>query len=222
MIMNLFSIFDPSIYFLRIFPWLFLFITLLIILINYYFNNKMVFIKKILLKFILNEVVPLLGYRNKKGITSYFLIIFFSILLINFFSLFPFHFTVSAHIIMAFPSALIIWLIIIIFGLFNNSKMIIIHIVPIGTPLVLINFIVLIELVRNFIRPITLSVRLTANMVAGHLLLRLLGGFGLINELNFGISFLGILILSMLELSVSFIQSYVFITLITLYSTEIL
>ena len=52
------------------------------------------------------------------------------------------------------------------------------HLVPLGTPVALIPFMVLIELVRNFIRPLTLSVRLAANIVAGHLLLTLLGNQG--------------------------------------------
>lgn len=94
------------------------------------------------------------------------------------------------------------------------------HLVPSGTPVQLMNFIVLIETVRNLIRPITLSVRLSANMVAGHLLISLLGRFCLLRVGNL-LSFPLILALSVLELGVSFIQAYVLITLVTLYSTEI-
>jgi F-type H+-transporting ATPase subunit a len=80
-------------------------------------------------------------------------------------------------------------------------------------------FIVLIELVSNIIRPITLCVRLTANLIAGHLLMSLLGN-ALVGR---GIVFLVFvpILLTILELSVSFIQAYVFITLVTLYTTEI-
>jgi F-type H+-transporting ATPase subunit a len=85
----------------------------------------------------------------------------------------------------------------------------------------LINFIVIIELVRNIIRPITLSVRLCANIVAGHLLLRLLRNFSITSFTLFTISFSGIVILGLLEIAVALIQSYVFITLSSLYATEI-
>jgi len=73
--------------------------------------------------------------------------------------------------------SLIIWSLIILFLLVLNFKSFIAHLVPLGTPGVLTSFIVLVELVRNLIRPITLSVRLMANIVAGHLLIGLLGGF---------------------------------------------
>jgi F-type H+-transporting ATPase subunit a len=80
---------------------------------------------------------------------------------------------------------------------------------------------VLIELISNIIRPITLSVRLSANIVAGHLLISLLGNFSLISTTNIIISSSVLLMLRILEIAVSIIQAYVFITLITLYSTEI-
>lgn len=96
------------------------------------------------------------------------------------------------------------------------------HLVPQRTPNVLIPFIVLIESIRNIIRPGTLAVRLTANMIAGHLLITLLGnqtaertGIVLIILINVQ------LLLITLEIAVSVIQSYVFTVLITLYTREI-
>jgi len=97
------------------------------------------------------------------------------------------------------------------------------HLVPQGTPRILIPFIVIIETIRNIIRPGTLAVRLSANIIAGHLLLTLLGNTG--NSLSaILISFLIItqLLLLMLESAVAIIQSYVFTILRTLYSREII
>jgi len=109
----------------------------------------------------------------------------------------------------------------ILFLLVLNFKSFIAHLVPLGTPGVLTSFIVLVELVRNMIRPITLSVRLMANIVAGHLLIGLLGGFLLgLSRLGFFFFFSVGLILTILELAVSFIQRYVFFTLFSLYSEE--
>jgi F-type H+-transporting ATPase subunit a len=96
------------------------------------------------------------------------------------------------------------------------------HLVPLGTPGVLIPFIVLIETVSNVIRPGTLAVRLAANMIAGHLLLVLLGNQG--PSITF--SLLRVLLVTQillltLERAVAVIQSYVFAVLATLYSREV-
>jgi len=96
------------------------------------------------------------------------------------------------------------------------------HLVPQRTPGVLIPFIVLIETIRNVIRPGTLAVRLTANIIAGHLLITLLGNqtaeaSGLILT---SLILIQILLLT-LERAVALIQSYVFAVLSTLYSREI-
>jgi F-type H+-transporting ATPase subunit a len=96
------------------------------------------------------------------------------------------------------------------------------HLVPQGTPSALIIFIVIIELVSNIIRPITLCVRLTANLIAGHLLMSLLGNALTSLPIITGIFALPVpLILTILESAVACIQAYVFITLITLYTTEV-
>jgi F-type H+-transporting ATPase subunit a len=75
---------------------------------------------------------------------------------------------------LAFP----LWLAFMIYGWFNHTRHILAHLVPLGTPGALIPFIVLIETTRNVIRPGTLAVRLAANIIAGHLLLVLLGNQG--------------------------------------------
>jgi F-type H+-transporting ATPase subunit a len=96
------------------------------------------------------------------------------------------------------------------------------HLVPQGTPRVLMPFIVCIETISNIIRPGTLAVRLTANMIAGHLLLTLIGNTG--NSLStLLVSFLVIaqIALLTLESAVAIIQSYVFAVLSTLYSREV-
>lgn len=96
------------------------------------------------------------------------------------------------------------------------------HLVPAGTPYILIPFMVLIELVRNLIRPITLSVRLAANLVAGHLLITLISS-PISSSSNFGLLVLlaALFILIILESAVTFIQAYVFRILRTLYLREV-
>merc|ERR550534_2405869 len=92
--------------------------------------------------------------------------------------------------------------------------------VPDGTKCAKNLFIVVIELVRNFIRPITLSVRLAANIVAGHLLIRLVNG-GRLSLVTAPIIVLSGMVLIVLEVSVAFIQGYVFSTLRVIYFSEL-
>jgi len=81
---------------------------------------------------------------------------------------------------------------------------------------------VIIEIVRRLIRPITLSVRLAANIVAGHLLIALISGpISILNFFRFFLILSGLLLLTLLELAVSFIQAYVFRTLMSLYIIEV-
>jgi F-type H+-transporting ATPase subunit a len=96
------------------------------------------------------------------------------------------------------------------------------HLVPLGTPFALMPFMVLIELIRNFIRPLTLSVRLAANMVAGHLLLTLLRSQAPnSNLIVISLLIAALVILGVLESAVALIQAYVFSVLSTLYVTEV-
>lgn len=93
---------------------------------------------------------------------------------------------------------------------------------PQGTPAILIPFIVCIETISNVIRPGTLAIRLAANIIAGHLLLTLLGNTG--PSLSFiivSLLLIGQIALLILESAVAIIQSYVFAVLRTLYSREV-
>lgn len=99
-----------------------------------------------------------------------------------------------------------------------------VHLVPKGTPPVLIPFMVIIERVRLYIRPVTLSVRLIVNIIAGHLLLGLMRDAASSDNMSYIaaiiiLSFQCILVL--LELFVSYIQSYVFMLLAGLYRSEL-
>jgi F-type H+-transporting ATPase subunit a len=94
--------------------------------------------------------------------------------------------------------------------------------VPLRTPFILTPFMVLIETISNVIRPITLAIRLTANIIAGHLLLTLIRSIALtLPKILIVILILTQILLLSLELAVAVIQSYVFVTLSNLYSREV-
>ena len=116
-----------------------------------------------------------------------------------------------------------LWLGRIILSIIYQYNNLLAHLVPVGTPRFLIPVIVIIETVRNIIRPLTLSIRLAANIVAGHLLLTLLGSQGP----NVSITIIIILIIRLillliLEVAVACIQSYVFTILSSLYLNELI
>lgn len=150
-----------------------------------------------------------------------FLGLFWFVFLNNYLGLFPYIFTATRHLSVTARFALRFWITFILFGWINNINKIFSHLVPLGRPIFLASFIVLIETVRNLIRPITLSVRLAANIIAGHLLLTLLRNIRERNFFFFPIRYPVILCLIGLEIAVSVIQRYVYITLLRLYLNEV-
>nr|YP_009073492.1 ATP synthase F0 subunit 6 [Lernaea cyprinacea]AIQ80158.1 ATP synthase F0 subunit 6 [Lernaea cyprinacea] len=147
--------------------------------------------------------------------------LFIFLLFNNSLGLLPFVFTASSHLMFTLGLALSIWLGTLLWGAVMNTSVFLAHFVPLGSPLVLGPFMVMIEIISNLIRPITLSVRLMANMTSGHLLLHLLGGAGY--NLGFGGSFiyLSSIALMLLEMGVAIIQAYVFVLLLSLYISEV-
>merc|ERR1712209_31555 len=119
--------------------------------------------------------------------------------------------------------ALPLWLGRMILSIIFQYNNLLCHLVPIGTPRFLMPIIVIIESVRNIIRPLTLSIRLAANIVAGHLLLTLLGSQGPnLSFFNLLCLMLGLFLLLLLEVAVACIQSYVFTILRSLYLNELI
>lgn len=224
MITNLFSVFDPSTNIFNLsLNWLSTFLGLLIIPSMYWFipSRYHVIWNRILLT-LHKEFKTLLGPAGHNGRTFIFISLFAIIIFNNFLGLFPYIFTRTSHLTFTLALALPLWLRFIIYGWINHTQHIFAHLVPQGTPAVLIPFIVCIETISNIIRPGTLAVRLAANIIAGHLLLTLLGNTG--PSLTYSI--LSLLIIAqiallVLESAVAIIQSYVFAVLRTLYSREV-
>lgn len=224
MINNLFSIFDPFSSFLNLqLNWLRSILIILFFPLNFWLiSNRYIFIYNLILNFLKIEINNLLKTKNFKGNSIFFITLFFIILFNNFLGLFPYIFTSTRHLIFNLSFSLPIWLTLIFYGWINKTQNIFIHLIPNGTPPILIPFIVLIETIRNLIRPRTLAVRLTANIIAGHLLITLLTSNGpLLSNLLLIILLIAEILLLILEISVRIIQTYVFTILSTLYTSEI-
>nr|UBA16524.1 ATP synthase F0 subunit 6 [Lethe chandica] len=223
MMSNLFSIFDPSTNIFNLsLNWISTFIGLMFIPYSFWFMpNRYFMLWNFISSKLHNEFKTLMGTNSFNGSTFIFISLFFFVLFNNFLGLFPYIFTSTSHLNLSLTLSLTLWLSFMIYGWINNTQHMFIHMIPQGTPTILMPFMVLIETISNIIRPGTLAVRLTANMIAGHLLLTLLGnsGMNMPNYLLFILIFTQILLL-ILEFAVAIIQSYVITILSTLYSSE--
>uniref|UniRef100_UPI0030FEF9EC ATP synthase F0 subunit 6 n=1 Tax=Pachylophus rufescens TaxID=3127035 RepID=UPI0030FEF9EC len=224
MMTNLFSVFDPSSSIFNIsLNWLSSFLGLLMIpMIYWLLPSRYHIMWNSILMTLHKEFKTLLGPTALNGSTLIFISLFSFILMNNFMGLFPYIFTSTSHLTLTLTLALPLWLTFMIYGWLNNTNHMFAHLVPQGTPGILMPFMVCIETISNVIRPGTLAVRLTANMIAGHLLMTLLGNTGpnLSTILISMLLFMQILLL-LLESAVAIIQSYVFAILSTLYSSEV-
>nr|AWX90822.1 ATP synthase F0 subunit 6 [Cymothoa indica] len=224
MMTNLFSIFDPSASIL-IFKtdWNWISATLGILMMPLLFWTSMsrpLSAKMKIILFMSNEMSNTLTAKNKLSII-FMLSLFSMVITNNLFGLLPFVFTASSHLAFTLPLALTMWLGYFLASASMNLTNLLSHMVPQDTPPFLMPFMVLIETLSNLIRPFTLAVRLSANMVAGHLLLALMSSSPSIMTPFISITIISLQILLMiLESAVAAIQAYVITTLSSLYIQE--
>nr|UYA96523.1 ATP synthase F0 subunit 6 [Syrista sp. 1 GYN-2021c] len=222
MMTNLFSIFDPASTLHLSTNWMSSLIPLLILPYSFWFiPSRFNMLWIIMLNFI-NKEIKILINKNALGSNILFSTIFTIIMINNFMGLFPYIFTSSSHMSMTLSLSLPLWMSLMIFGWMNFYNNMFAHMVPNGTPSILMPFMVLIESISNLIRPGTLAIRLAANMIAGHLLITLISTNGpSLNMLTMMIMIISQILLLTLESAVAIIQAYVFSILSTLYTSEI-
>jgi len=149
--------------------------------------------------------------------------LFMFVLFCNMIGMLPYSFTVTSHIIVTFILASIVFVGVTIIGFIKHGIKYLELFVPKGVPVVLLPLIVVIEIISYLSRPVSLSVRLFANMMAGHTMLKVFGGFvislGLLGgwlPLGFSVALTG------LEILVAFLQAYVFAILTCIYLNDAL
>ena len=149
--------------------------------------------------------------------------LFMFVLFCNMLGMLPYSFTVTSHIIVTFALAAIIFIGVTIIGFVNHGVGYLKLFIPSGVPVVLLPIIVIIEMISYLARPVSLSVRLFANMMAGHTMLKVFGGFvislGIIGgwlPLSFTVA------LTALEVLIAFLQAYVFAILTCIYLNDAL
>jgi F-type H+-transporting ATPase subunit a len=153
----------------------------------------------------------------------FILTLFLFVLFSNMIGMLPYSFTVTSHIIVTFALAIFVFIGVTIIGFIKHGIGYLKLFVPSGVPVVLMPIIVVIEIISYLSRPVSLSVRLFANMMAGHTMLKVFGGFvislGLVGgwlPLGFSVALTG------LEILVAFLQAYVFAILTCIYLNDAL
>ena len=160
---------------------------------------------------------------NAKPFLPFIFSLFMFVLFCNMIGMLPYSFTVTSHIIVTFVLAAIVFVGVTIIGFIKHGVKYLELFVPKGVPVALLPLIIVIEIISYLARPVSLSVRLFANMLAGHTMLKVFGGFvislGLLGgwlPLSFSVALIG------LEILVAFLQAYVFAILTCIYLNDAL
>lgn len=188
--------------------------------------NRMQLISEMLYEFVASMVRSTAGNEGMRFFPFVFSIFMF-VLVANTLGIFPYFFTITAHIVVTGALALLVMSVVIIYGVMHNGWRFLKLFVPAGVPAPILLIVIPIELVSFLSRPISLSVRLFANMLAGHITLKVFAGFIIMMSPLGVVGWLGaILPLSMtvaltgLELLVAVLQAYVFAVLTSMYLND--
>ena len=184
--------------------------------------NKIQLIAELIYNFISKMISDTAGSKAKPYFPFIFSLFMF-VLFCNMIGMLPYAFTVTSHIIVTLVMALFIFISVTIIGFIKHGLKYLNIFVPKGVPIVLLPLITIIEIISYLSRPVSLSVRLFANMMAGHTMLKVFGGFvislGLLGgwlPLSFSVALTG------LEILVAFLQAYVFAILTCIYLNDAL
>nr|YP_002154496.1 ATP synthase F0 subunit 6 [Oryzias sarasinorum]BAG69199.1 ATPase subunit 6 [Oryzias sarasinorum] len=186
-------------------------------------NNRTSSIQALFINWFTKQIfmpVSLGGHKWAMLLTSLMLFL----ISLNMLGLLPYTFTPTTQLSLNMTFAVPLWLATVIIGMRNQPTHALGHLLPEGTPTLLIPVLIIIETISLFIRPLALGVRLTANLTAGHLLIQLIATaafvlFPMMPTVAIFTSLL-LLFLTLLEVAVAMIQAYVFVLLLSLYLQE--
>ena len=162
---------------------------------------------------------------GEKGLkyTSLIFTIFIFILFCNVVGMLPFpmSFTVTSHVIVTLAIALLVFFFVIYVSVLNQGWGFFSMFLPTGTPLWLAPLMVVVEIFTYLFRPISLSVRLSANMIAGHTILKVIASFVTYTSLTVSpLSFIFVVVLVVFEVFIAMLQAYIFAILTCVYLSD--
>ncbi len=177
-------------------------------------------------EFVANTVRSTAGREGMKFFPFVFSI-FMLVAVSNIVGIIPYAFTISSHIIVTAALALLVFITVLVYGFYKNGLKFFKLFVPSGVPIVILPLVVAIEVISFLSRPVSHSVRLFANMLAGHITLKvfasfitMLGAFGFAGWLGAILPLALVVALTALELLVAFLQAYVFAILTCIYLND--
>lgn len=171
-------------------------------------------------EFIANMIKDNVGSEGRKYFPFIFSIFMF-VLFCNLLGMIPYSFTVTSHIVVTFALAALVFVVVTIVAFVRHGVKFLGFFIPSGVPAILLVLLVPIEIISYFVRPVSLSVRLFANMLAGHTLMKVFGGFVVALGIFLGwVPLAFIVALTGLEFLVAFLQAYVFAILSCLYLND--
>ncbi|MAW87341.1 MAG: F0F1 ATP synthase subunit A [Phyllobacteriaceae bacterium] len=190
--------------------------------------SRMQSVSEMAYEFVANMLRDAAGSHGMKFFPLVFSLFMF-VLVANLLGMFPYFFTVTSHIIVTFALAMLVILTVVIYGFMKHGFGFLKLFVPSGVPAVLTPLVVAIEVISFLSRPVSLSVRLFANMLAGHITLKVFAGFVVSLGAMGGIGIAGAVLpllmavaLTGLEFLVAFLQAYVFAVLTCMYLNDAL
>ncbi|MCB1651881.1 MAG: F0F1 ATP synthase subunit A [Alphaproteobacteria bacterium] len=185
--------------------------------------NRVQMSSEMVYQFVANMIRENIGSKGREYFPLVFTIFMF-VLLGNMLGMIPYSFTYTSHIIVTGVMALVIFLMVVVIGIARHGLHFFSLFVPPGVPAPMLLILVPIELLSFLVRPITLSVRLFANMMAGHIVLKVFAGFSVALISLGGLGAIGSLVpavfnvaLISLEFLIAFLQAYVFTLLTCIY-----
>lgn len=188
--------------------------------------NRVQLVSEMLYEFVANMVSDSAGKAGMKFFPFVFSLFMF-VLVANLFGMVPFFFTVTSHIIVTFALAMLVFIVVVVYGFWKNGFGFLKLFVPSGVPMYILPLVAVIEVISFLSRPISLSVRLFANILAGHITLKVFAGFVVsMGGLGF-LGWLGALLpltltvgITALEFLVAVLQAYVFALLTSMYIND--
>ena len=190
--------------------------------------GRMQSVAELAYEFIANMIRDTIGEGGMRFFPLVFSLFMF-ILVSNLVGLIPYNFTVASHIIITAALALLVFFTVLVYGFWKNGLHFFDAIVPKGVPTYILPVIVFIEAFSFLVRPLSHSVRLFANMLAGHITLKvfagfvtMLGGLGFLGWVGAAVPLALTVALTALELLVGFLQAYVFTILTCIYLNDTL
>jgi F-type H+-transporting ATPase subunit a len=182
--------------------------------------SRMQICSEMIFGFVENIIIETSGEEGKKFF-PYIFSIFLFVIFCNLLGFLPYSFTVTSNIIITFAIAIAIFFSILAIGIYNHGIKYFSFLLPSGTPWLLAPLMIFIELFSYLSKPISLSVRLAANMIAGHVLIKVIAGFVVVLGLAWGFMPLPFVTLLIgFEFFVAMLQAYIFTILTCVYLSD--